>query len=168
MTSNKNRFLPTGFHDLDNLIQGLPSGELTVLASDTSIGKTTLALELALSAVRRNFPTCFFTPEMTESQIVKKSLARLAAENDEPPEVRVEHLFARNAVSKAGMAKLSSAAEQIVDLPLWINDQSAPSVQDIRDELQKVKSIQGALSLAVIDRIGLMHGKTFCCPKGRR
>ena len=73
--SGKLRGLPTGFPDLDNLLAGLQKSDLIILAARPSVGKTTLALDIArLSAIKTKVPVGIFSLEMSKEQLVDRML----------------------------------------------------------------------------------------------
>ena len=76
------RGIPTGFRDIDNLLSGLQPSDLIILAARPSMGKTSLALDIARNvAVRGKIPVCIFSLEMAVPQLVDRMLAAEARVN---------------------------------------------------------------------------------------
>ena len=70
------RGVPTGFHELDTLLSGFHPSDLVILAARPSVGKTSLALDIARNAaVRHNVPVGIFSLEMSSEQIVDRMLS---------------------------------------------------------------------------------------------
>ena len=70
------RGVPTGFAELDNLLSGLHPSDLIILAARPSMGKSSLALDIARNAaIRHNVPVGIFTLEMSSEQLVDRMLA---------------------------------------------------------------------------------------------
>ena len=68
--------VPTGFSELDGLMNGLHPGQLVLIAARPALGKSTLALDLARSAaIRYKQPTIFFSLEMGKSEIAMRLLS---------------------------------------------------------------------------------------------
>lgn len=57
--------MPTGYNDLDYITNGLPPGEMVVLAARPSVGKSALVLNIVLNGGESGFATAFFSQEMT-------------------------------------------------------------------------------------------------------
>src|SRR3989344_5052488 len=76
------RGVPTGFPALDELLSGLQRSDLIILAARPSMGKTTLALDIARqAAIQHNIPVGIFSLEMNTQQLVDRMLAAEARVN---------------------------------------------------------------------------------------
>ncbi|MFA5023037.1 MAG: DnaB-like helicase N-terminal domain-containing protein, partial [Candidatus Paceibacterota bacterium] len=70
------RGVPTGFRDIDSKLAGLQKSDLIILAARPSMGKTSLALDIARHvACREKIPTCIFSLEMSTQQLTDRLLA---------------------------------------------------------------------------------------------
>ena len=68
--------VPTGFADLDDLTNGLHAGQMIIVAARPAVGKSTLALDLCRAAsIHNNMASCFFSLEMTRSEITMRLLS---------------------------------------------------------------------------------------------
>ena len=68
--------VPTGFADLDDLTNGLHSGQMIIVAARPAMGKSTLALDLCRAAsIHNNLTSVFFSLEMTRSEITMRLLS---------------------------------------------------------------------------------------------
>ncbi|MBW4617196.1 MAG: replicative DNA helicase [Desmonostoc vinosum HA7617-LM4] len=150
--------LPTGFYDLDNTIGGMQFGALTVIGGRGGIGKSTIALDIALRVAKSGLTTVYFALEMTSSQMVKKTLSRLAA-----PDVPAELLFKSNALKESHWNPLAQACAEAIGLPFWLNDNPVMTTSQIRGDLQDVEARCGQISLVVVDyvRMALRKAETL-------
>ena len=78
MRDNRDTAIPTGFADLDKLIHGFYPGEFVILAGRPSMGKSALALNMALQIARKGTPVFFSSLEMTERAMIERAICSLA------------------------------------------------------------------------------------------
>ncbi|MFH0755125.1 MAG: replicative DNA helicase [bacterium] len=143
------RGVPTGFRDLDIKLSGLQNSDLIILAARPSVGKTSLALDIARNAaIRHNIPTAIFSLEMSTQQLVDRMLSA---------ESRVDAWRLRT-----GRLDLESEFEQIrasldplSKAPLFIDDQAANNIFKIRSVVRRLKHEKN-LGLVIIDYLQLM------------
>ena len=143
------RGVPTGFKDLDTKLSGLQNSDLIILAARPSVGKTSLALDIARNAaIRHNIPTAIFSLEMSTNQLVDRMLSA---------ESRVDAWRLRT-----GKLTLDSEFEQIrasldplSKAPLFIDDQAANNILKIRSVVRRLKHEKN-LGLVIIDYLQLM------------
>jgi len=79
--SNNITGIKTNFDKLDNILNGFHSSDFIIIASRPSIGKTSFALSLSLNILKQNYPVCFFSLEMTKSQIINRLITQLTKIN---------------------------------------------------------------------------------------
>ncbi|WP_341531495.1 replicative DNA helicase (plasmid) [Nostoc sp. UHCC 0302] len=144
--------IPTGFYDLDEVIGGLPFGSLTVVGGRGGIGKSTWALDIGLRAAASGLTTAYFALEMSASQMVKKTLSRLAA-----PHIPCDLLFKRNALHQSHWNPLAQSCAEAMGLPFWLNDDPVITTSQIKAHLQDVASQCGEVSLVIIDYVQLIE-----------
>jgi replicative DNA helicase len=140
--------VPTGFADLDNLTNGLHPGQMVIVAARPSIGKSTLALDLARSAaIRHQMTVGFFSLEMSKSEIVMRLLSAEAS-------VPLNHI--RNGhMREEDWTRLNSRLGQIGSAPLYIDDSPNLTMMEIRSKARRLKQSHG-LRLVIIDYMQLM------------
>ncbi|MBW4690042.1 MAG: replicative DNA helicase [Komarekiella atlantica HA4396-MV6] len=144
--------IPTGFYDLDAVISGLPFGALSVVGGRGGIGKSTWALDIALRAAASGLTTAYFALEMSASQMVKKTLSRLAA-----PHVPADLLFKRNALRESHWSPLAQSCAEAMGLPFWLNDDPVITTSQIKAHLQDVVAQCGEVSLVIVDYVQLIE-----------
>ena len=142
--------VPTGFPDLDNITCGLQNADLIILAARPSMGKTTLALNIAQHiAVNEKLPVAVFSLEMSKEQLVQRILCAQA--NIDAQRLR------RGFLSDEDYPRLTKAAGPLAEAPLYIDDTPAISVMEVRAKARRLKAEHG-LSALFIDYLQLMRG----------
>ncbi len=142
--------IPTHFPALDRLTSGLQPAELIVLAARPSVGKTSLALNIAENvALRENRPVAIFSLEMSSDQLVQRLLCSLAGVDME----RIRH----GRLSEEDWQHLRVAAERLFRAPIYIDDTTSLSPLEMRAKCRRLRAQTGDLALIVIDYLQLMR-----------
>ncbi|MDD5527450.1 MAG: replicative DNA helicase [Patescibacteria group bacterium] len=153
--SGKLRGLPTGFPDLDKLLAGLQKSDLIILAARPSVGKTSLALDIARQvAVKSREPVGIFSLEMSKEQLVDRMLCAQAGVS--LWKMRTGNLSDRE--DENDFAKIGEAMGQLSETPIYIDDSAATSIMEIRAKARRLKMDKG-LGLIIIDYLQLMEGR---------
>ena len=143
------RGVPTGFKDLDFKLSGLQNSDLVILAARPSMGKTSLALDIARNAaIRFNIPTMIFSLEMSTQQLVDRMLAA---------ESRVDAWKLRTGKLSldSEFEKIRSSLDPLSKAPLFIDDQAANNILKMRSVVRRLKHEKG-LGLVIVDYLQLM------------
>jgi replicative DNA helicase len=141
--------IATGLPELDRKTLGLQPGTLAILAARPSVGKTSLALNVAAhAAVKHEKKVAFFSLEMPAEQL---ALRMLASEAKLDSERLAEGRLARN-----DWEKLALHGDKLVRAPVWFDDGFALTPVELRSKCRKLKREQG-LDLVVVDYLQLMH-----------
>jgi replicative DNA helicase len=139
----------TGFADLDRMTSGLHPGEMVVVAARPSMGKTSLAMNIAEHvAVDLKMPVGVFSLEMTAEALVLRMLCSRARVNLRS--IREGFLAERD------FAPLTNAAGQLTACPLFIDDTSGMSILQLRAKARRMCQQHG-VKLFVIDYLQLLH-----------
>jgi replicative DNA helicase len=140
--------VPTGFIDLDRMTSGFQKGELIILAARPSMGKTSLALNIARTAAQATAePVAIFSLEMSKEQLVKRLIFA---------EARIESgLVTRGQLRDSDWGKLTTAWADLHKLPLFIDDASFLTPLELRAKCRRLKAEHG-LGLIVVDYLQLM------------
>ena len=141
--------VPTGFMDLDRLLAGLHSSDLLVLAARPAMGKTALALNVALNAAHHGCGVGVFSLEMSREQLATRLLCAQGRVN--AGAVRTGNLN-----KDRDWPRLVESAEVLCNLPLFIDDTPGLTITQIRSKARRLKSACPELGLIVVDYIGLM------------
>jgi replicative DNA helicase len=150
--SGKLRGIPTGYSDLDNKLAGLQKSDLIIIAARPSIGKTTLALDIARHvAISSKVPVGIFSLEMSKEQLVDRLLCAQA--NIDLWKMRTGKLSEDEDFTSIGhaMGVLSEA-------PIFIDDSATANVMEIRTKARRLQA-EHNLGLIVLDYLQLMQGE---------
>ncbi len=144
--------LPSGYHELDELLSGLQPSSLVVVGARPSAGKTAFALGLAShAALETHRPVLFFSLEMSQLELTQRLLCS---------EARVDsHRLRNGRLSEADWQKISHAVGRLAEAPLYIDDNPHLTVMEIRAKARRLKSRLGDLGLVVVDYLQLMTGR---------
>jgi len=149
----KLRGVSTGFNDLDNYLSGLQRSDLVILAARPSMGKSSLALDIAKNiALKENVPVGFFSLEMSNDQLVDRMISSEA--NVDAWKIRQGSLSSHGADND--FIKIQNALGTLSDAPIFINDTSSMTVLQMRAMARRLKSQYG-LGLIVIDYLQLIE-----------
>lgn len=147
----KTRGVPTGFRDLDNLLAGLQQSDLIIIAARPSMGKTSLALNMAHhAAVSHKIPVGFFSLEQSKDQLIDRLIAGEAAVDSW--KLRTGNL------ANEDFEKLNHAIGTLADAPMYIDDQPSLTVMEVRTKARRLQAEHG-LGLIVVDYLQLMQGR---------
>ena len=139
----------TGFTDLDKMTSGLHPGEMIVIAARPSMGKTSLAMNIAEHvAIDQKLPVGVFSLEMTSESLVLRMLCSRSRVNLR--NIRDGFLAERD------FPKLTGAAGKLASAPLFIDDSSGLSVLQMRAKARRMAQQHG-IKLFVIDYLQLLH-----------
>ncbi len=153
--SGKLRGLSTGFPDLDNLLAGLQKSDLVILAARPSVGKTSLALDIARqAAIKSKEGVGIFSLEMSKEQLVDRMLCAQAG-------VSLWKMRTGNLSDKEednDFARIGEAMGRLAEAPIYIDDSGTLSIMEIRAKARRLQMEKG-LGLIVIDYLQLMEGR---------
>lgn len=145
------RGVPSGFRDLDNLLAGFQKSDLVILAARPSMGKTSLALNIAChAAAKEKIPVGIFSLEMSKDQLVDSLLVMEAG-------IDSWRLRTGN-LKEEDFSKLNYAMGVLSEAPIYIDDSPILTVMDIRAKARRLQADQG-LELLIIDYLQLMEGR---------
>lgn len=137
--------LSTGLPDLDDLILGLNKSELIIIAARPGMGKTSIALNIALSAaMTQHKKVAIFSLEMSREQLVTRLLSRAAL-------VPSQNLFTGRLTDQQ-WRDVAAAANTLTATDILIDDNSTLTVADMNAQCRTIKD----LDLVVIDYLQLM------------
>ncbi|MCB2224631.1 MAG: replicative DNA helicase [Actinobacteria bacterium] len=141
--------LATGFTDLDRKLAGLQPANLVVIAARPSMGKSTLALNMAEHVASAGTTVAIFTLEMSKEEIVSRLLSGMA---------RVDSTKLRTGqIDGNEWQRVSRAASQLFTMPLYVDDSSDLTITAVRAKCRRLKRKED-LGLVVVDYLQLMQG----------
>jgi replicative DNA helicase len=142
----------TGYNELDRLLLGLQPSTLNIVGARPGMGKTSFALGiLAHVGMVVQRPALLFSLEMGHLELTQRLLASEA-------EVNGQHLQ-NGRIRTQDWAKIGAAVTRLSNAPIYIDDNPAVTVMDIRARARRLKKSAGDLGLVVIDYLQLMTGR---------
>ena len=145
------RGVPTGFRDLDAKLAGLQKSDLLILAARPSMGKTSLALNIAEHiAVENKIPVAFFSLEMSKEQLVDRLISSQAGVDSW--KLRTGNL------SDDDFPKIGYAMGTLSEAPFYIDDSPGLNVTEIRAKARRLQ-MEEKLGLIIIDYLQLIEGR---------
>jgi len=143
--------ISTGFIDIDKKTGGFEPGSLIIIAGRPSMGKTTLAMNIAEKAAITGKKSLFFSLEMPEQSIIMRSISSIG---------RVPHNKVRTGKLTDGeWDSVSKAAVKIKDSKLSIDDTSALTTSSLRAKVRRYTRRHGNPDIIVVDYIQIMGDK---------
>ena len=150
--------VPTGLRDLDDKLGGLHQSDLIIIAGRPSMGKTSLATNIAFNAAQKlqdsgkKSSIAFFSLEMSSEQLSTRIISEQAriSSND----------IRRGRISDEQFDKFLETSKNISELPLYIDETPAISIAAMSNRARRIKRLFG-LDMVVVDYIQLMRGTTF-------
>jgi replicative DNA helicase len=142
--------VPTGFTDLDHLLSGMQNGNLILVAARPSMGKSTLAVNIAqYVSQHKQLPCVLFSLEMSWKEIVQRMICA---------EARIDTRKIRSGqMQEAEWRRVSQAVGRIAEAPMYIDDTPSITMGEIRAKCRRLKAKEGSLGLVVVDYIQLMQ-----------
>ena len=153
---NKLRGIPSGFPDLDNILAGFQKSDLIIIAARPSIGKTSLALDLARQiATKQKVPVGIFSLEMSSDQLIDRMLAA---------ESGVDLWRLRTGRLKSGegdddFQRIGEAMGVLSESPIFIDDAGSANIMEIRTMARRLQAEQN-VGVLIVDYLQLMEGRS--------
>jgi replicative DNA helicase len=145
------RGVPTGFTDLDELLSGLQKSDLIILAARPSVGKTSLALDIARQiGTKKNIPVGIFSLEMSADQLVDRMIA--AEANLDLWRLRTGNL------KDSDFTQINETMGVLSEAPIFIDDTSSANIMEMRTMARRLQA-EHDLGLIIIDYLQLMEGR---------
>jgi replicative DNA helicase len=141
--------IPAGFRELDLLTSGFQPGNLVILASRPSMGKSALGLCIAANlGVRHETPVALFTLEMSKSEVTQRMMCS---------EAKVESQRLRTGrLAPDDWPRLTTACDRLMKSPIYVDDTGSTTIMELRSKARRLKSREPSLGLIVVDYLQLM------------
>jgi replicative DNA helicase len=153
---NKLRGVPSGFPDMDNILAGFQKSDLIILAARPSIGKTTLALDLARQiATKQKVPVGIFSLEMSSDQLIDRMLS--AESGVDLWRLRTGKLHSGE--GDDDFQRIGEAMGVLSESPIFIDDAGSANVMEIRTMARRLQAEQN-VGVLIIDYLQLMEGRS--------
>ncbi|NCF74737.1 MAG: replicative DNA helicase [Gammaproteobacteria bacterium] len=141
--------ISTGYNEFDKMTAGLQPGDLVIIAGRPSMGKTTLAVNIAENAaIGSQVPTAIFSMEMPAQQLAFRMISSLGR-------VDQTHLRTGNFPDE-DWSRINTAVQLMSEAPIYIDDTPGLSPGEIRARSRRLQREHG-LGLIVVDYLQLMQ-----------
>ena len=141
----------TGFTELNKMLSGFQPTDLVILAARPSMGKTALALNFALHAAHAGVGVGVFSLEMGRGQLVNRLLCSEGR-------INATHVRKGTLTRDDEWPRLREAADSLYKLPIFIDDEAALTLSQVRSKARRVKAEHPEVGLFVLDYLQLMQG----------
>jgi replicative DNA helicase len=140
----------TGLADLDELTTGLQPADLVIIAGRPSMGKTTLAMNIAEHvAIKATKPVLVFSMEMPADSLAMRMMSSLGRLD--------QHRLRTGKLDDNDWPRVTSAVHMLSEAPLFIDDTPALTPVEMRARARRLVKEQGSLGLIVVDYLQLMR-----------
>ncbi len=140
--------IPTGLDPLDEALGGgIKGGRVIVLAARPSVGKTSLATQILLHVGAQRHPCLMLSQEMTAGELMDRTASHLGR-------IHLDR-FSTGRLEGTDWAQVTEIAERVAALPVYVDDQPALTLLDIRAKARQVQRSAGGLALLVVDYLQL-------------
>jgi len=147
------RGVATGFGDLDKKLSGMQTANLLILAARPSVGKTTLAMNIAEHVgVHEKIPVGIFSLEMSKNQLVDLMIASVS-------DIDAWKITTGN-LTEEDFESISTAMAVLAEAPIYIDDTPGISVMEIRTKARRLQMETG-LQFLIVDYLQLVHGRNL-------
>ncbi len=150
------RGVPSCFPDLDNILSGFQKSDLIILAARPSIGKTSLALDLARNiATKHKVPIGIFSLEMSSDQLIDRMIASQA--EVDLWRLRTGHLKSKG--EENDFQKIADAMGILSEAPIYIDDTGSTNVMEMRTMARRLQA-EHQIGMIIVDYLQLMEGRS--------
>ena len=145
--------LATGFIDLDRMTSGLQAGDLIIIAGRPSMGKTSLALNIAEhAALSSGLPVGVFSMEMAATQLVMRMIGSVGKLD--------QHKLRTGRLHDDDWARLTTTVGKLNDAPIHIDETAALNPLELRARARRLHRQYKKLGMIVVDYLQLMSAST--------
>jgi replicative DNA helicase len=151
----KLRGIPTGFYELDNILAGLQNSNLIVLGARPSVGKSSLALDLARhAAIKEKVPVGIFSLEMSKEEMIDRLICSEA--NIDLWKLRTGKLSSIG--ENDDFSRIGHAMGVLSEAPIFIDDTANINVMEMRTMARRLQAEHG-LGMIIVDYLQLVEGR---------
>ncbi|HEX8339336.1 MAG TPA: replicative DNA helicase [Tepidisphaeraceae bacterium] len=147
LENNDKRGLPTGFYELDDMLNGLQAGEMIIVAARPSMGKTAFAMNLVEAMAGAGHACAVFSLEMSKQQLAQRMMCSRAQIDAQ----RVR----KGLLTPNEFRKLAQMVNEMHKMPIWVDDSPGLTILELRAKSRRLKQ-QHDIQAIMIDYMQLM------------
>jgi replicative DNA helicase len=147
LESNDKRGLPTGFYELDDMLNGLQAGEMIIVAARPSMGKTAFAMNVVEAMAAANHACAVFSLEMSKQQLAQRMMCSRAQIDAQ----RVR----KGLLTPNEFRRLAQMVNEMHKMPIWVDDSPGLTILELRAKCRRLKQ-QHDIKAIMIDYMQLM------------
>jgi len=140
----------TGFNDLDELLGGMQRSDMIVLGARPAMGKSTLAINVAINAAQDGATVGVFSLEMSREQLALRILSADAQIDS--------HRLPLGLVTEADEQRITDSIGRLSELPMYIDDTPFQGMVEMRSKARRL-SLEHGLDLLIVDYLQLIEGR---------
>ncbi len=140
----------TGYNDLDELLGGMQRSDMVVLGARPAMGKSTLAINVAINAAQDGANVGVFSLEMSREQLALRILAADAQIDS--------HRLRLGLVTEADEQRITDSIGRLSELPMYIDDTPFQGMVEMRSKARRL-SLEHGLDLLIVDYLQLIEGR---------
>ena len=140
----------SGFPDLDEYLGGLQRADLVILGARPSMGKSSLAVNMAVNAAKSGHTCGVFSLEMTREQLAMRVLASEAGIDS--------HRLRLGLYTHLEEGRIIDSIGRLSDLPMFIDDTPYQGMAEMRSKARRL-ALERGLDLLVVDYLQLVQGR---------
>ena len=138
--------LMTGFSSIDNR-GGFQLSDLVIIAADSSQGKTSFAIDIAVNAAKTGVPIAVYSMEMRQTQLAARALSQGAEVNS--------RLILNERLNSGELERIDRSIAELRNLPIYFDDNSTTSINKVYSSLRTLKRRKG-VKMAIIDYLQIL------------
>ena len=149
--ANSSLILTSGFLDLDELLGGLQRSDMIIMGARPGLGKSALAVNIAVNIARTGSAVGIFSLEMSREQLGLRILSSEAEVNS--------HRLRLNLITEDEQERMMNAIGSLSELPIYIDDTPVQTINDIKAKSNQLASQEPRLDMLIIDYLQLISGQ---------
>jgi replicative DNA helicase len=139
--------IPSGFTQIDRKTGGFKNGELIIIAGRPSMGKTAVAIQIALNDAEQNYPVALFSIEMSDEQIAQRCISNATGKTN-----------VQLIEGQCNIDELNEKTEKFLDYKLYVDDSTGLSIYELHAKAKRLVLKYG-IKIIIVDYLQLVHGE---------
>ena len=147
---NAGHKIKLGFPRLDSMLGGLKPGSLNILAARPGMGKSALAVNMAVNVAANNKTVAIYSVEMSKDEINTRLLSSAMSKP-------LSEVLSSKRLSEADLKQIDAALVKLSEYPIYLDDSSSTTPESIKTSIQQLITSGNPPRLIIVDYLQLMH-----------